>query len=60
MKIKQIDKSTSSIIDFFRGFSAQIVVIGHLISFYGVQAKYHIPIIQNFGVLVFLYYLDFS
>lgn len=50
---KQIHSGASAVLDFMRGTSAQLVVIGHLLSFYGVQQEYEIPVIQNFGVLVF-------
>ena len=52
MNIK-LSEENSLMLDFFRGISAQIVLIGHLISFAGFQEKYNIPIIQNFGVIIF-------
>jgi peptidoglycan/LPS O-acetylase OafA/YrhL len=51
--VKSISKEQSIVLDLVRGVSAQIVLIGHLISFYGFQARYGIPTIQNFGVVVF-------
>lgn len=53
MIYKQIHPGASVVLDFMRGTSAQLVLIGHLLSFYGIQQEYKIPIIQNFGVLVF-------
>lgn len=51
--IKGINQEGSVFLDFFRGVSAQLVLIGHLLSFYGLQKIYNIPLIQDFGVLVF-------
>lgn len=51
--VKKIEKESSMLLDFIRGGSAQMVVIGHLLGFYHIQQKYNLPIIQNFGVLVF-------
>lgn len=51
--IKRIEKLDSSYLDFFRGLSAQLVLIGHLLNVYGVMKIYKIPKIQNFGVMVF-------
>lgn len=45
-----IDKSQSVFIDLIRGASAQIVLLGHLISFYFYEQQ---VVIQNLGVLVF-------
>lgn len=50
---KKISSEVSVVLDFFRGVSAQLVVLGHLFSFYAIQSKYNLPLIQNFGVLVF-------
>jgi peptidoglycan/LPS O-acetylase OafA/YrhL len=51
--VKKIKPEISIVLDLFRGVSAQLVVIGHLLSFFTWQQKYHIPTIQNFAVLVF-------
>ena len=51
--IKPISKSSSNILNFIRGFSAQIVVLGHLLSLSLFQTEFNIPIIQNFGVILF-------
>ncbi|WP_332029722.1 acyltransferase family protein, partial [Kaistella sp.] len=51
--IRKISEESSIALDFFRGISAQFVLIGHLLSFFGLQSEFKIPIIQNFGVLVF-------
>lgn len=51
MKCKSITALDSSMLDFLRGWSAQLVLLGHLLSFYGFQNE--VPTIQNFGVLVF-------
>jgi peptidoglycan/LPS O-acetylase OafA/YrhL len=51
--VKRINEEGSIFLDFFRGVSAQLVLIGHLLSFYGLQQLYNIPHIQDFGVLVF-------
>jgi len=51
--IRKITPHDSVSLDFLRGISAQLVLIGHLLSFYGYQKSYNLPIIQNFGVLVF-------
>ena len=53
MLVKEISERDSIILDFVRGVSAQLVLVGHLLSFFGFQQKYQIPIIQNFGVVVF-------
>ncbi len=53
MTTRKIDIGNSTILDFIRGASAQLVVIGHLLSFYGVMQEYNIPRIQNFGVMIF-------
>ena len=50
---KNINAETSILLDFIRGASAQLVLIGHLLSFFNIQETYKLPIIQNFGVLVF-------
>jgi peptidoglycan/LPS O-acetylase OafA/YrhL len=45
--------SESIVLDFVRGTSAQLVLVGHLLSIYGLQSKYRLPLLQNFGVCVF-------
>ena len=51
--ISKISKDFSLVLDFCRGLSAQIVLIGHLLAFFNWQGTYNIPIVQNFGVVVF-------
>ena len=51
--IKKIDQVDSVYLNLFRGVSAQLVLIGHLLSKYGYMNLYKIPKIQNLGVLVF-------
>lgn len=50
---KKISTELSVVLDFMRGISAQLVLIGHLLSFYSINRYFPIPLIQNFGVLVF-------
>lgn len=54
LKTNSISKADSSFLDFARGISAQLVLIGHLLSMYGVYKVYpYFPKIQNFGVMIF-------
>jgi peptidoglycan/LPS O-acetylase OafA/YrhL len=56
MKQYKLTEGSSIIIDLIRGVSAQIVVIGHGISFFGIFTFLHepnFPWIQNIAVLVF-------
>lgn len=54
IKIISISKADSSFLDFVRGISAQLVLIGHLLGLYGIDKQYtNLPKIQNFGVVVF-------
>ena len=54
LKKNSISEADSSFLDFARGISAQLVLIGHLLSIYGVYKLYpYIPKIQNFGVMIF-------
>jgi peptidoglycan/LPS O-acetylase OafA/YrhL len=53
MSKRPIDGSNSTVLDFIRGISAQLVVLGHLLSFYGVMQTHNILRIQNFGVMIF-------
>lgn len=53
MTKRPIDESNSIVLDFIRGTSAQLVVLGHLLSFYGLMQIHNIPRIQNFGVMIF-------
>lgn len=48
--MRNITKSQSVLIDFIRGISAQMVLLGHLIGFYFLDQQIFI---QNFGVVVF-------
>lgn len=49
-----ISKADSSFLDFSRGISAQFVLIGHLLSKYGIYESYpYLPKIQNVGVIIF-------
>ncbi len=51
-----IDPRTSILIDLVRGISAQLVVIGHGISFFGIFTSFHypnIPWMQNVAVTCF-------
>lgn len=50
---KKISKDLSTFLDLVRGLSAQMVLFGHLLGFYAIQKAYGIPIIQNYGVLIF-------
>jgi len=50
---KNITGETSILLDLIRGASAQFVLIGHLLSYFNIQETYKMPVIQNFGVLVF-------
>lgn len=50
IKTNSISKADSSFLDFSRGISAQLVLLGHLISLYGIKK---FPLIQNFGVMIF-------
>lgn len=50
---KKISQQQSVWLDFLRGISAQLVLLGHLLSFNGIQHRYSLPLIQNFGVVVF-------
>lgn len=52
-EIKKIGNEAGIMLDFIRGVSAQFVLIGHLLSFFLIQENYKLPVIQNFGVLVF-------
>jgi peptidoglycan/LPS O-acetylase OafA/YrhL len=52
----KLTQETSVILDFIRGISAQLVLVGHLLSFYGiygVEGQPGIFNIQNFGVTIF-------
>lgn len=52
----KISKGSSIALDFIRGVSAQLVVIGHGISFFGILKFMHepnFPWMQNFAVLIF-------
>jgi peptidoglycan/LPS O-acetylase OafA/YrhL len=52
----RLTQNTSLLLDLIRGLSAQIVVIGHGISFFGIfpfLQPPHFPWIQNIAVLVF-------
>lgn len=52
--IKPINQETSISLDFIRGIAAQLVLIGHLWSFLELNVSIiPLPLIQNFGVLVF-------
>lgn len=53
MRIRKIEHETSVLLDFVRGISAQLVVLGHLVFFFGYNKNIYFPTIQNFGVLVF-------
>ena len=53
ISVKKISRTQSIWIDFIRGISAQLVLLGHLLAFSGIQSRYKLPIVQNFGVLVF-------
>ena len=53
MNKRLINDDGSTVLDFIRGISSQLVVLGHLLSFYGIMEFYKIPVIQNFGVMVF-------
>ncbi|PTT49208.1 acyltransferase family protein [Aeromonas sp. HMWF016] len=53
---RKLSRSNSSILDLIRGISAQLVVIGHGISFCGVALKFHqpnFPWVQNIAVVIF-------
>lgn len=50
---KKISQKQSVWLDFIRGISAQLVLFGHLLAFNGMQSDYGLPMVQNFGVLVF-------
>ncbi|WP_348684998.1 acyltransferase family protein [Aeromonas bestiarum] len=53
---RKLSKSNSSILDLIRGISAQLVVVGHGISFCGVAVRFHqpnFPWIQNIAVVIF-------
>lgn len=52
-EVKKITLKQSVWLDLIRGISAQLVLIGHLLAFSGIQSKYKLPVVQNFGVLVF-------
>lgn len=52
----KLTKSSSILLDLIRGISAQLVVLGHLFSFYNIFGLSHHDnrfLIQNFGVIVF-------
>ena len=52
----KLTKSSSILLDLIRGLSAQLVVIGHLFSFYnifGLGQHENRFLIQNFGVVIF-------
>ena len=51
--ISKISNDFSLVLDFCRGMSAQIVLVGHLLAFFHWQETYNLPIIQNYGVVVF-------
>jgi peptidoglycan/LPS O-acetylase OafA/YrhL len=56
MKEYKLNESSSTILDLIRGTSAQIVVIGHGISFFGIFTFLHepnFPWMQNIAVLIF-------
>jgi peptidoglycan/LPS O-acetylase OafA/YrhL len=54
IKTNSISNADSSFLDFARGISAQLVLIGHLLSIYGINELYpNLPKIQNFGVMIF-------
>lgn len=54
MEVRQINQATSISLDFVRGIAAQLVLIGHLWSFLELNVSiFPIPLVQNFGVLVF-------
>ena len=60
MKLK---KEVSVFLDLTRGVSAQLVLIGHLLSFYKVKGFDMDKggfVMQNFGVVVFFYTLRIS
>src|SRR5687768_1318327 len=50
----EINKNSSYAIDAVRGVSAQLVLIGHSLSFFGFYVAYpKLPVIQNLGVVIF-------
>lgn len=51
--VKKISVENSIVLDFVRGISSQLVVIGHLLAFFSFEQKYNLPVIQNFGVIAF-------
>ena len=56
MKDVKLTKGNSIILDLIRGVSAQLVVIGHGISFFGIfklVQQPNFPSIQNIAVLIF-------
>ena len=56
MKEYKLKEGSSVILDFIRGASAQVVVIGHGISFFGIFTFLHepnFPWMQNIAVLIF-------
>jgi len=56
MKEYKLKEGSSIILDFIRGVSAQVVVIGHGISFFGIFTFLHepnFPWMQNIAVLIF-------
>jgi peptidoglycan/LPS O-acetylase OafA/YrhL len=56
MKEYKLKEGSSVLLDLIRGFSAQVVVIGHGISFFGIFTflhEPHFPWMQNIAVLIF-------
>ena len=50
----EINKNSSYAIDAVRGVSAQLVLVGHSLSFFGFYTAHpKLPIIQNLGVVIF-------
>jgi peptidoglycan/LPS O-acetylase OafA/YrhL len=52
----RLTKSSSILLDLIRGISAQLVVVGHLFSFYnifGLRQQENRFLVQNFGVVIF-------
>jgi peptidoglycan/LPS O-acetylase OafA/YrhL len=56
MKKYKLNKGASTVIDLIRGVSAQIVVVGHGLSYFGIFTFLHepnFPWMQNIAVLIF-------
>ncbi len=51
--VRKIGFNNSVLLDLIRGGSAQLVLIGHTLSFFVVEESSKIPKIQNFGVMIF-------